>query len=494
MAGKDNQNSNNGGGQRQKVTVSGIPPMVQQNFADTHPGFQTNFEGMQQVNGWTPQGNAVVGGGVPMAQPMDFFGQGGGIQGKFDQNPVAAQPAVPSGNGGAQQPYMGNAAENTPQPQSSFEGFQAPQFRPDVQPQQQGSLASLSQALANAGGSAPQFQADPNQRDGGFFGWLGGILPKNRKGIREGETPDEYDARMTRNSKMYFTLADAIRHFGNIVNTSNYAPLQQFNDPNALIEQGYQQRRAERQQRAAQEADAAYKQANMDLKRQQAESDAAYKAMQMQLGLDKFKYQKDRDAVTDNKWKAKFEFDAAKDDRDFKYKQMRDKIKDGQWQAGYGVKLANLNLSRARFAHTLSQSAGSGGAAKGVGYATPYGYLVSKKDLTPQQEKQMWDFMVRNKQITPKKMKEYQLAAKGDGADMGIWGTNNGSPSKAREIIQKAIAYGLMDATKQGDAFRKFCTTQLGMGENRVYNTPQNATTWKRGSVKQGQTGKFSIK
>lgn len=458
MAGQNNQNNNKGGGQRQKVTVSGIPPLV----TDMYPDFQ------EQPMSGAPNGG--IPGVAPIAPNMNFFQNGGNVQGAYDFTP------------------------STPAPSPEY-GTQGVQFA-DPANTQQNNLGSLSQALANAGGQPQQaqFQADPNQRDGGFFGWLGGILPKNRKGIREGETPEEYDARMTRNSKMYFTLADAIRHFGNIVNTSKYAPLQQFNDPNAMIEQGYQQRRAERQKKAAQEADAAYKQANMDLKRQQAESDAAYKAMQMQLGLDKFKYQKNRDAVADNKWKAKFEFDAAKDDRDFKYKQMQDKIKDGQWQAGYGVKLANLNLSRARFAHTLSQSAGSGGAAKGVGYATPYGYLVSKKDLTPQQEKQMWDFMVRNKQITPKKMKEYQLAANGDGTNMGIYGTNNGSTSKAREIIQKAIAYGLMDATKQGDAFRKFCTTQLGMGENRVYNTPQNATTWKRGSVKQGQTGKFSIK
>lgn len=105
----------------------------------------------------------------------------------------------------------------------------------------------------------------------------------------------------------------------------------------------------------------------------------------------------------------------------------------------------------------------------------------------------MWDFMVRNKQITAKKLKEYQLAAKGDGG-MGLYGTDKGSTSRARKIIQECISYGLMDATKKGDDFRKFCTTQLGMGEDRVYSTPQNATTWNKGSKKQGQTGKWSIK
>lgn len=293
---------------------------------------------------------------------------------------------------------------------------------------------------------------------------------------------------MTQNSQRYFLLADAIRHMGNIINTTKGAPSQTFNDPSSLIEAGYQQRKANRQKQDALDADAAYKQANLGLKQREADANAAYKAMQMQLGLDKFNYQKGRDSIADNKWKAQFDFNAAKDDRDFKYKQMRDKVKDGQWQAGYGIKVANLNLSRAKFAHTLAKDAkGGGSGGDAYAYATPYGSLYSKKQLSPQQEKQMWNFMVRNKQITPQKMKEYQVAAEGDLS-------SKESSSKAREIIQKAIAYGLMDATGKGDAFRKFCTTQLGMGEDRVYNTPQNATTWTRGKTKQGQTGKFSIK
>lgn len=353
--------------------------------------------------------------------------------------------------------------------------------------------SSLSNALNAARSRQASFKADPSQRDGGFFGWLRGLMPKNRPGRREGETDDEYDARRTRNMQMVATFADAIRHMGNIVNTSKGAPLQVFNDPSTMLEQGRQARKAQRQKQAALDADAAYKQANMTLKQQAAEADRAYKQFNMDMQQNKFNYQKGRDDMADKKWQAKFEFDAAKDDRDFQYKQIRDKVKDGQWQAGYGVKVANLNLSRARFAHTLAKDAKGGGTGgSGYAYATPYGSLYSKKQLSTQQENQMWSFMVRNGQITKKKLKEYELAAKGDGG-AGLYGTDKGSTSRSRRIMQECIAYGLMDATEKGDNFRKFCTSQLGMGEDRVYNTPQNPTTWKKGSVKQGQTGKLKI-
>lgn len=130
--------------------------------------------------------------------------------------------------------------------------------------------------------NAPTFQKDDTKKDGGFFGWLGGLI-KKRPGIRSGESADEYDERMTRNKMRIATLADAIRHMGNIYNTSKGAPLQRFNNPVEGLQNGLQQRKNERARQAALEADAAYKNANLQLKQNAADADRAYKAMNIEL-------------------------------------------------------------------------------------------------------------------------------------------------------------------------------------------------------------------
>lgn len=486
---------NNQNPQQQKrvpVSINGYPEAV-------HDMMRAKYPDYDQVMGL---GNQTMQGGpsgqIPAVAPqpmnVNVFQQNGGVTGKLEAPAVQPQQAqqTQTAASSVQTPYLGDAAEKTQQPQTSFEGMQQPPtgWKEDGTPSYDALSSALSGYQTVQSKQVPEFQADPSQRDGGFFGWLGKLIPKSRPGMREGETPDEYDRRITTNRERFAAFADAIRHMGNIVNTSKGAPLQVFNDPTTMMEQGYQARKAQRQREAAAASDAAYKQANLSLKERAAEAQRAYQ--QATLGYKQAELQRkaDKDKTDLAKWKAKFEFDAAKDDRDFKYKQIRDKIKDGQWQAGYGIKIANLNLSRARFAHTVAKDAK--GSGKAVGYATPYGSLYSNKELTRNQENQLWDFMIRNKQITPAKLREYRAAL--NDAETEVNGKIiKGSSSKARGIIQKAIAYGFMDATPKGDRLRKFCTTQLGMGEDRVYKTPQNATTWVKGSVKQGKTGNWSI-
>lgn len=468
---------NNQNPQQQKkgapITINGIPQAVIDMVRDKHPDYD-NVMGL---------GNQTMN--------MNVFQQNGGVSGKLEAPAVQTQQAQTAASS-VQTPYLGDAAEKTQQPQTSFEGMQQPPtgWKADGTPSYDVLSSALSGYQTAQSKQVPEFQADPSQRDGGFFGWLGKLIPKSRPGMREGETPDEYDRRITTNRERIAAFADAIRHMGNIVNTSKGAPLQVFNDPTAMMEQGYQNRKAQRQKQAALDADAAYKQANLSLKERAAEAQRAYQQATLGYKQAELQQKADKDKTDLAKWKAKFEFDAAKDNRDFEYKKIRDKIKDGQWQAGYGIKIANLNLSRARFAHTVAKDAR--GSGKAVGYATPYGSLYSNKELTRNQENQLWDFMIRNKQITPAKLREYQAAL--NDAETEVNGKIiKGSSSKARGIIQKAIAYGFMDATPKGDRLRKFCTTQLGMGEDRVYKTPQNATTWVKGSVKQGKTGNWSI-
>jgi hypothetical protein len=173
--------------------------------------------------------------------------------------------------------------------------------------------------------NAPTFQKDDTKKDGGFFGWLGGLI-KKRPGIRSGESADEYDERMTRNKMRIATLADAIRHMGNIYNTSKGAPLQRFNNPVEGLQSGLLQRKNERARQAALEADAAYKDANLRMKQAAADAERDYKNLVLgirekaqKLAEDRFVHQKGKD-----------EHDAKLADDKFAHKKEQDKIKNGQ--------------------------------------------------------------------------------------------------------------------------------------------------------------------
>ena len=282
-------------------------------------------------------------GGIPAVAPqpmnMNVFQQNGGATGKFEAPAVMPQPDL---------------TPDTPAPAPEY-GTDGVQFTNPAQTQQN-DLSSLSSALTGAGVSrqVPEFEADPKQRDGGFFGWLGKLIPKSRPGMREGETPDEYDRRITTNRERIAAFADAVRHMGNIVNTSKGAPLQVFNDPTTMMEEAYQKRKTKREKQAALDADAAYKQANLDLKSAASRADQAYKLYlaglrgdNAQLAKDKFEYRKGKDA-------ASAQYRQAKDERDFEYKQDRDRAKDEQTNR-------RLNISQYNATHKGSGRGRSGG-------------------------------------------------------------------------------------------------------------------------------------
>lgn len=299
------------------ITISGYPQAVQDMMRAKHPDYD------QVMNQWM-QGapNGQIPAVAPQPASMNFFQPNGGAVGKYEA--PAVQPQQPTGWN----------ADGTP------------------------SYDSLSSALSGTAESqkqeAPAFQSDPSKKDGGFFGWLGSLIPKKRPGMREGETPDEYDRRRTRSMEMMTTLADAMRHMGNIVNTSKGAPLQQFNDPTAMMEQGYQTRKAQRQKEAALDADAAYKQANLSLKERAANAQNAYRELLLgmrdrnnQLARDKFDYRKGKDD-------AAAQYKQQKDQRDFEYKQGRDKVKDEQTNR-------RLSISQYNATHKGSGRGRSGG-------------------------------------------------------------------------------------------------------------------------------------
>lgn len=351
-----NNNQNTQQPRKKPVTIGGYPEAVHDMMRAKYPDYdQVMGLGNQTMQG-APSGQTPA--VAPQPMNMNVFQQNGGVTGKLEapavqpQQPQQAQTAASS----AQTPYLGDAAEKTQQPQTSFEGMQQPPtgWKSDGTPSYDALSSALSGYQTAQSKQVPEFQADPSQRDGGFFGWLGKLIPKSRPGMREGETPDEYDRRITTNRERFAAFADAIRHMGNIVNTSKGAPLQVFNDPTAMMEQGYQNRKAQRQKQDAIDADAAYKQANLDLKSAAARADQAYKLYlaglrddNAQLAKDKFEYRKGKDAAT-------AQYKQEKDQRDFEYKQGRDRAKDEQTNR-------RLNISQYNATHKGSGRGRSGG-------------------------------------------------------------------------------------------------------------------------------------
>lgn len=379
-----NNNQNTQQPRKKPVTIGGYPEAVHDLMRAKYPDYD------QVMNGGNG-GTAGVNGGTA---GVNFFGNGGGATGKFEAQPVQTGAApitdftqmpkqeefVPQGNGNAnpalgpvQTPYMGDAAENTPQPQSNFEGMPQPStgWNADGTPRYDTLSTALSGFKMPQEQQVPEFEADPKQRDGGFFSWLGKVMPKSRPGMREGETPDEYDRRITTNRENIAAFADAIRHIGNIVNTSKGAPLQVFNDPTAMMEQGYQNRKAQRQKQAALDADAAYKQANLDLDNRKAQADQVYKEYLMglrgegnQLAKDKFEYQK------------------GMDQRDYAYKAGQDEIENQikLWdrelkEKGFNEKKRH-DLIMEAIARYRANKSGSGGGRSGGGGSSAQKYTT----------------------------------------------------------------------------------------------------------------------
>lgn len=343
-----NNNQNTQQPRKKPVTIGGYPEAV-------HDMMRAKYPDYDQVMGL---GNQTMQGGpsgqIPAVAPqpmnMNVFQQNGGVSGKLEAPAVQTQQAQTAASS-VQTPYLGDAAEKTQQPQTSFEGMQQPTgWNEDGTPSYDALSSALSGYQTAQSKQVPEFQADPSQRDGGFFGWLGKLIPKSRPGMREGETPDEYDRRITTNRERIAAFADAVRHMGNIVNTSKGAPLQVFNDPTTMAEEAYQKRKTKREKQAVIDADAAYKQANLDLKRQTRyikEYLMGLRGDNAQLAKDKFEYRKGKD-------EAAAQYKKEKDQRDFEYKQGRDRAKDEQTNR-------RLNISQYNATHKGSGRGRSGG-------------------------------------------------------------------------------------------------------------------------------------
>ena len=415
--------------QNTPITISGYSQAVQDMMRAKHPDYD-------QVMNQTMQGapNGQIPAVAPQPASMNFFQPNGGAVGKYEAPSVLPKPAQP-----VQQVQTGEAPvtdfTNMPQQPTGLNADGTPSYD------------SLSSAISGAAASqkqeAPAFQSDPSKKDGGFFGWLGSIIPKKRPGMREGETPDEYDRRRTRNMEMMTTLADAIRHIGNIVNTSKGAPLQQFNDPTAMMEQGYQNRKAQRQKQAALDADAAYKQANLSLKERAAEAQRAYQ--QATLG---YKQKAEERAAKNDEFNRNFktaglqrQLDNDKFNQAYKTASLEESVRSHKASEGLraqsnAISSARLSLASAKFAYQQAQNSNGGGKSI-KSLPTANGYITRNNDLSTIEKKAIWQWMDKKGWLTKEFKRDWDIL----------------TPQQRGEKINGAIAWAARQGGARGKMF-----------------------------------------
>ena len=427
MAGVNNQNTQQP--KKVPITISGYSQAVQDMMRAKHPDYD---QVMNQTMRGAPNGQIPA--VAPQPASMNFFQPNGGAVGKYEAPSVQPQPAQP-----VQQVQTGEA------PVTDFTNMplQPTGWNADGTPRYDSLSSALSGTAASQKQEAPAFQSDPSKKDGGFFGWLGSLIPKKRPGMREGETPDEYDRRRTRNMEMMTTLADAIRHIGNIVNTSKGAPLQQFNDPTAMMEQGYQNRKAQRQKQAALDADAAYKQANLSLKERAAEAQRAYQ--QATLG---YKQKAEERAAKNDEFNRNFktaglqrQLDNDKFNQAYKTASLEESVRSHKASEGLraqsnAISSARLSLASAKFAYQQAQNSNGGGKSI-KSLPTANGYITRNNDLSTIEKKAIWQWMDKKGWLT----KEFK-------SDWDIL-----TPQQRGEKINGAIAWAARQGGARGKMF-----------------------------------------
>lgn len=184
--------------------------------------------------------------------------------------------------------------------------------------------------------------------------------------------PSEEEKKLSKNNeskKRLLLLSDALRHLGNIYNTTRGATPQQFNSPVMEQEQLYQRKRNElRAQRAA-----AIKNA-MDQAKLQADQD--YKNSMLGMRAAELDRQRANDDWNKQFNLGKFAYNQEKDKNDLALKlaaqgetQRHNKAAEGLRAKGLGIESQRLGLAREKFNWEKSAF---GGAPKGYAFMPHY--------------------------------------------------------------------------------------------------------------------------
>lgn len=319
--------------------------------------------------------------------------------------------------------------------------------------------ASRVRGVGGTTDGVPVFRRDASKRDGGFFGWLGGLV-KRRPGRRDGESDDEYDERMTRNRMRMAVMADALRHMGNIYNVSRGAAVQRFGSAASDIEQGLEKRRAQRAAADAAAREAAYNDALLRMKENAAASDLAYKDMSMEM-------KRNADARAEGNMRfsqgmKEKQYDRAAANDAFSHGLANARLEETKRHNGVaeGQGAARIALSAER--NAISRiSAENGGSGKGGGsmtnLATPSGHMNRKKDLSAIEKKQLKDYLYKNGYITKDASDKYDRADNEQerGAILNGWigwaaNANGTAGWKFRKHLKDHYGYAETQTVQQG--------------------------------------------
>lgn len=289
------------------------------------------------------------------------------------------------------------------------------------------------------------------------------------------EVPTEESENET--TKRILAVGNALRHIGNIVNTTRSAPSQTFNDPVALADAQYQQRRALREAEQQRKEAQAYKQAQMDYQNEKLQGDKDYKDFLLQLKLNQMGDAKERNKALDDYRKEQQAWREQNAKDTFEYRKQKDK-EDREFRAQvHADNMANQAANRAlRMEIHNSKGSGSGSGSGKAVLPTQKGYLARKTNLNNQDLQSLWSTMVRMGMITKKKADEFTAA------------TNQGGYN-AVNVIRNAIAWGAQHSPAFVDHLKKhygFSEVVTEKGGTKV--TPKKSSTPVRTPVKTQQT------
>lgn len=410
----------------------------------------------------------------------NFFNGGNKAVGRFENPNVVNPPLANAGESIPEEPKNPAPVTDEPSHAPSWEEMDNMAQNNVNNSNDNGGSLSLSDVLKGGSGNASrdeksQFVADPEKKDGGFFKWIKGLLPKNRPGMREGETEDEYDRRRTRNMQMVATLADAIRHIGNIVNTSKGATQQKFNSPVELLEQGYQQRKAERQKQAALDSQTNYRNASLSLKQAAAEAAERHRLFEEKLGLTNLGYKQKRDAVNDAHWNQNY--DRMVNNDIFNHNLATDRFNEDKRHHGVsesqGQQRINLDVTReARVA-----AGGGKGGANSDRFATPSGYMSRKTKLSGIEKKQLAQYLIKHGHINENNLTAYK--------NLSLLDNSKG----VNDLVNSWIGYAANTRGARGAVFRNILKNNYGYSESSTAPKLPTKPAAKSAAKPKGKSG-----
>lgn len=192
-----------------------------------------------------------------------------------------------------------------------------------------------------------------------------------------GYTSPEEEARLRKASvtnQRIMAVADALRHIGNIANTVNYAPSQQFNQPWAEERARYERGKALRD--AANYKYMSYEQAKaaQDAKMRQLEAELAYKREKDAAAAQATKDY--RDALLKDRadrWREQLSQKKENDDRNYELKKNTD-----AWRKEQGQQRISISASKSGGGGRRRSSGGRKGGSGGRGGTGGRNKLVTK--------------------------------------------------------------------------------------------------------------------